>query len=450
MTPLRACTYACECCGSVTAGTAPVCARRVRAGRRRRNNCPSGIRLNYPFDEMSSVLALSLFAFFAPATRAGITGRVVDAITHQPIRLASVKVFNNTQEWNEITGADGRFRFSTLVKAEYRLVAHRPLFSERAYIIETSDFDTDDELKIELFPQAVIAGVVLDRFGHGMPASVQFYGQRTGNGKIEVLGGARTNDLGEYRIFGLEPGSYQVRATATIGRSSDFDPRPVMKAGAYYGGDAKPATITATPGSITSGIDFTLIPTRPATVRGTVVTERGDPVSSAGFCTGEAPGEWSCGGGRLEKDGTFTMYDLGNGPHTITAETRDERNPLFGSASFDVHGEDIEGTRIVLYPPVKIEGQVRVEGDRTAGLETISFQSNDNNGSRHSQAASPSTSGTFTVMLHAGEYRIVVPVPKGFRARATFDGKELADSSLQVLPSSQPKQLVIVLTRVTQ
>jgi len=31
--------------------------------------------------------------------------------------------------------------------------------------------------------------------------------------KIEVLGSAETNDLGEYRLSGLDPGTYQLRAT---------------------------------------------------------------------------------------------------------------------------------------------------------------------------------------------------------------------------------------------
>src|SRR5207249_5473792 len=92
--------------------------------------------------------------------------------------------------------------------------------------------------------------------------------------------GGSTNDLGEYRIFGLAPGRYYVSATyrggmmmeMAVDRSAGQQPEEDYVP-TYYPGTtdaASAATVEATPGAQVRGIDFTLSKTRTVRIKGRV------------------------------------------------------------------------------------------------------------------------------------------------------------------------------------
>ena len=71
-------------------------------------------------------------------------------------------------------------------------------------------------LELKLQPQAVIAGRVLDE--HGEPVArvtvmAMSYSYTQGGRQLSPRSSASTNDLGEYRAFGLPPGRYYIAAT---------------------------------------------------------------------------------------------------------------------------------------------------------------------------------------------------------------------------------------------
>jgi Carboxypeptidase regulatory-like domain len=62
---------------------------------------------------------------------------------------------------------------------------------------------------------ASITGRAMDEDGQPLPnVEVKVYqtSRRNGRGQLGAVGGASTNDLGEYRVFDLAPGRYYVRA----------------------------------------------------------------------------------------------------------------------------------------------------------------------------------------------------------------------------------------------
>ena len=70
---------------------------------------------------------------------------------------------------------------------------------------------------MKLSPQAVIAGKVLDEDGDPVPyAQVMVLKQRYMRGKRQWMpsGGGQVNDLGEFRVSGLQPGRYLVAASS--------------------------------------------------------------------------------------------------------------------------------------------------------------------------------------------------------------------------------------------
>ena len=94
-------------------------------------------------------------------------GHVTNAQTHESVRRAIIRISTSKQQWDEFTYAEGRFKFPFLVRGEYNLFAHRDGFTNRSFKVELSDFDDGKDLSIELRPQGLITGKVVD--GSGQP-----------------------------------------------------------------------------------------------------------------------------------------------------------------------------------------------------------------------------------------------------------------------------------------
>ena len=92
-----------------------------------------------------SIFAVLIAASAQPSPNAdpsvALFGRVTDALTHDPVRRAWVKIYNRKEQWDELTDGGGRFKFPPLRRAEYSLVAHRDGYTDRNYKVELSDFD---------------------------------------------------------------------------------------------------------------------------------------------------------------------------------------------------------------------------------------------------------------------------------------------------------------------
>lgn len=90
--------------------------------------------------------------------KVALYGRVTNAQTREPVRRAAVKIYTATQQWDELTDSEGRFKFPPLGRAEYGFAAHRDGYTDRSYKIELSDFDKPAELQVEMSPAASSPG----------------------------------------------------------------------------------------------------------------------------------------------------------------------------------------------------------------------------------------------------------------------------------------------------
>src|SRR5712692_6828588 len=139
------------------------------------------------------------------------------------------------------------------------------------------------DVVFRLTPNAVISGRVFDEDGEPMErvtVQARLFMYRHGQRQLMPASGAMTDDLGEYRIFGLAPGRYYLSATYRSGWYNFAQDRSAAKseeegyAPTYYPGttDSAGATpIEASAGVHLRGIDFTLKKTRVVRVRGRVV-----------------------------------------------------------------------------------------------------------------------------------------------------------------------------------
>ncbi len=384
----------------------------------------------------------------ADATKSpDIFGRVVNSETRGPVRRAALKVFNASGQWDTITDGEGRFRFRGLVPADYNLVVHRDGYTDHAYIVEKSDFSKQEELPVELRPQGLLTGRVAAGSGQVLQSAlIEAMAQKTRGGMFEVVASVRTNDLGEYRLAGLDPRVYQVRATYRGGRFDELDPTPLTMATAYYGGSGTPTQLAVKAGGVTTGVDFVLSPVRPATVRGTLRTEAG-PLS-------EPATIWIMGregqGGHNDTgiDGRFEIADVGQGTYTISAETLNQATPLFGVSTVEVHADDVDGVDLVLRPVPKIDAEIRVEGGGVPDVDlgSVYLLGTEPVKGTNMVIGHPGKDGRFTVALIPSEYSL--SFDQGIIARVvkevTLNGVPVINWKFRVDQSPDAKKLVIV------
>ena len=120
------------------------------------------------------------------------------------------------------TDANGRFSFTGVAPGEYLISGERDGFIRSEYGQRTPtgrgvrvpvSADQPLQLELKMLQASVVSGRVLTLDGEpAAQATVQAYAYRYSNGQRELaeVKDTRTNDLGEYRLFWLEPGDYFV------------------------------------------------------------------------------------------------------------------------------------------------------------------------------------------------------------------------------------------------
>jgi hypothetical protein len=157
-----------------------------------------------------------------------IAGTVVSKADGRPLARARIMVQavkNREQILSAITSEDGKFNFSGLPVGKYALGGAKRGFISADYdqhdqfstaIVLGAGLDTES-LVLRLAPAAIISGVVFDEVGEPVrQATVTAYhdDHSSGVSVIHEFGSAQTNDLGEYEITPLLPGTYFLAARA--------------------------------------------------------------------------------------------------------------------------------------------------------------------------------------------------------------------------------------------
>src|SRR5438093_8164247 len=160
---------------------------------------------------------------------ARIRGRVVAADTGLPLRKAQVRVFSPELRENRMasTDAEGKYELKDLPAGRYQVSVTKGSYVSLSYgqsrpfeagkPLEVPDAQIIEKVDFALPRGGIIAGKVVDEFGEPiadvrvMPMRYQYVqGRRRLNSAGRM---ATTNDIGEYRIFGLAPGQYFLSAT---------------------------------------------------------------------------------------------------------------------------------------------------------------------------------------------------------------------------------------------
>jgi hypothetical protein len=160
---------------------------------------------------------------------------------------------NNRDARSATTDQNGRYEFIDLPAGTYNLTASRSGYVQLGYKqtrpntqpqpLTLADKQTLDKIDFALPPGGVITGRIIDEFGE--PVSdvlVSAQRQQFINGvRRPMASGApsSSNDIGEFRIYGLAPGEYYVSANL---RAMNINPMEVSADRAGYAPTYYPST----------------------------------------------------------------------------------------------------------------------------------------------------------------------------------------------------------------
>lgn len=201
------------------------------------------------------LLLLAQITTDPPKTGAVVAGAVTNAQTNEPVRKATVRLLptGGAQRQNRppvVVGTDlgmdqdeplratsdneGKFKIENVPAGRYAILAERTGFvrtqgagggggrraggataGSSATTLTVADGETLKNVSIKLTPQAVVTGRILDEDGdpaENIMVQVMRYAYPQGRKSLVPAGGSQTNDLGEFRLSGLNPGRYYLAA----------------------------------------------------------------------------------------------------------------------------------------------------------------------------------------------------------------------------------------------
>ncbi|MCZ2148875.1 MAG: carboxypeptidase-like regulatory domain-containing protein [Bryobacterales bacterium] len=342
---------------------------------------------------------------YKPEELCAIAGIVRNAVTGEPLKKAEVMLMrvdplNPQPPARTSTSAEGKFAMKAIEPGQYRLSVTRNGFVRTEYgarrpgsfmtgtTLNLSRGQTLDTIEFRLSPHSVITGRIVDEDGDPvMGASVQLVRPRYYQGRKQMLpmSNAMTNDLGEYRLFGVAPGKYYLSVTGrqgydfAVNRSASSKPEEGY-APTYYPGaeDIASATQLNVPlGRAIQGVDVTLRKTITFRLKGKVI---GAPSGSTRpVMISLAPKDEDSMSAMMRtvrsasgKDGEFEISGVRLGSYVLQALYMEGPNEsLSGRLAVEVAGRDLDNLTVNVSPGGEVQGSVRIEGEGSLNVRDL-------------------------------------------------------------------------------
>ena len=427
----------------------------------------------------------------APTGTGRIRGHVVAADTGAPLRRAQVRLSSAEVRVNRsaTTDAEGRYEFPDLPAGRYNVSVSRSGFVslsfgqqrpfEQGRPLDLGNGQQADKIDFALPRGGVIAGRVTDEIGEplaGIRVQAMRY-QYLPNGRRQLtpvsgsfFGGLVTNDLGEFRLYSLMPGTYVVSATPVDAMvmmpAGPAGPASVSAPDDGHGITYYPGTINVDEAqSITVGLadvanaSFALVPQRMTRITGVVRNSQGKPFAAALTLRTQAGGAMSMRMLAMSGlDGRFTASNVPPGEHSIEVSPRPGEEES-ASVPIAAAGQDIADLVITTSPGITISGQVIFEGatpaEKTFRVNAMSPEPGAPGPMRifDNTQGVIDEKGRFQLRGLSGRVMFAVfptapmagPLP-WFVKSVTFDGENITDLPLDVAAVTDSSTLQIVMT----
>ncbi|NDQ56248.1 MAG: hypothetical protein GZ088_04140 [Acidipila sp.] len=401
------------------------------------------------------------------AATCSIAGVVVRAGTEEPIRKAQVLVYTageHTRGYSATTDDAGRFFLEGIAPGNYELKVDRTGFVTETVGVDPSNghrvnlaLDAGKKISnllVRMPVWAVISGRITDQDGDPVAnaevVALQSYvdeGQR----KFSPSQTALTNDLGEYRLYGLAKGRYYVRAEYT-----QSSPSTTVYAPIFYPGTvdvSRASTVTLASGQELPSVDFRLVATRAMRIRGHVYSA----IPGKGHCcvylksrdntsgTNAFPGP----GYPFGIKGGFEIDNVPPGSYFVIAVAWGQKALHAAPVPVEVSNANLEDINLTLSPGVEVTGRITVENGESFDRSTLQFLLTPKDGEYPRAEAEVRRDGTFhfaDVALGSYEFNVLVKPPGAYLKSARINGEDILNRNLEIGTEGSHGPLEVVIS----
>ena len=350
-----------------------------------------------------------------PASMVTLEGRVLNALTGQPLRQANLTIMVGwsggpppgrfqPQNIGAISDAAGNFKFENLPPGSYILSAEKSGYVRQQYNpsagqqsggppLVGSPGQAIRDIELKLMPQGIVSGTVVDENGEPVAnAPVQVLKLASYFHRTVSSNGGNSDAVGGFLIGGLGPGKYIIRAENRSGVFGNAPAPAVTGRGAqqsyvptFFPNSRtidQAATITLAAGQRVDALEIRLQRDQVFSVSGRVVgIEEQDPrdprvqISLQSQASGASLPPRPLGQVIMTPDGNFEIRSVQPGAYYLIATQFKQNGPpqVIAVIPVMIVNGDVDGLVIAATetPQMQITGTVRLEGG-----ENISFPVN--------------------------------------------------------------------------
>lgn len=422
----------------------------------------------------------------APKGAGVIRGRVTAGDTGKPLRRAQLSLVGMSpiDRYSTSTNVRGEYEFKDIPAGRFTLSVSRGGYLRMQYgerrpgeggkPIELAEAQRLERVDLTLHRAGIISGRLSDETGEPI-AGVTVYAMRQayylGRRRLVPIGpGMRTDDTGQYRLIGLEPGEYYVMATSRETWTVKGPPSHLFGyAVTYFPGAANPSTaqrVQVGSGQEVANTDFALVASRTATLSGLAMRADGSPaaggsVSLSQIIMGPMGGSsWSAAGTTVGTDGSWRLEKISPGEYQLSLSIDErERGRERTSMQVFVQGADMSGISLTADSGADVSGEVTAENgaalpSATSGgtlrvvLDPIGPDRQATPIISGSDIGRVGTDGRFTFKAQSGPNLVrVTGLPARWAIRSVeIGGRDYAGSPVDVAAGKPLENVRIVLT----
>jgi hypothetical protein len=384
-----------------------------------------------------------------------------------------------------ITDESGQYELDGMSPGRYRVGARQSGYLPMGFDDPRSsvvgrpiaiDADGLNGVDITLPRLGTIAGRITDENGDpiegAMVTIVEVRLEDGGRVLVPRAASAPSDDRGQYRVFGIEPGRYLVRA-------GPGDPSGLLRFGLATGDQipgyapslfpgtfavAQAAHVDVGPSSSITGVDFPLVRTAMVTVAGRVFTSDGQAFQGPLKMSPRSQRELTAAdssGAIIYPDGRFEFRDVAPGEYVISSSRgrRSSTEGEFGAVAVSVGAENVSGVSLTTSTGSTLRGRVTFDSapaPRARDVVISTLPTDPDLAPRRGELASsnPDADGVFALGGITGTRRLsVARLPAGWALKSiTWNGVDVTDAPLRFGTAAQSTDTLEVLltNRITQ
>jgi protocatechuate 3,4-dioxygenase beta subunit len=425
-----------------------------------------------------------------------VSGQVLTAVEGAPLKSSRVVLLqenagSHPQAFAANTDSDGRFEIKKVTPGQYNFITSHAGYIAQQYkakgigggaMLTLAPGQEVNDALFRLVRAAVVTGRVVDESGEPMPRVAvtalrklsaeekEDWGPQARKEELIASTGAMTDDRGEYRIFGLKPGEYYVKAAESdmpgfFGMSGEDDSMswnvrnilgsqyaPVFYPGVLQVDQAQPVALG--PGEEVEA-DFALRHVKTVEVAGHVITSDGRPATHAYVQLYVPEGGWS---GELNAStsatGEFTIKGVPPGSYILSAQESDQDIRHVTKQKLEVGNDNIDSVVIAFGKGTTVRGRIVPTSTGVNALDRIRIH-------LESTSESDTASFGFALVKRDGSFEIT-EVPNGnyelrvygmelgwYVKSARLGAEDVLQKGLEVEKGSSSGTLEIVLSSGT-